>query len=231
MPDKQNILITTSSFDVQGNACLQEISRSGFNILTNPYARRLSEEEVHDLIQELEPVGLIAGVEPLTRKVMQASSQLKVLSRCGTGVENVDQDAAKEFGITVRNTPDAPTRAVAELTIGSMLNLLRSIGESDRSIRSGDFKKPMGRLLGACTIGIIGYGRIGREVARLCRAFGARILVYDEYQTVLDDTVEVTGLDQLLEVSDVVSLHIPGTAEGGHFMDRKKLEKMKKGAF
>ena len=85
MPDKQNILITTSSFDVQGNACLQEISRSGFNILTNPYARRLSEEEVHDLIQELEPVGLIAGVEPLTRKVMQASSQLKVLSRCGSG--------------------------------------------------------------------------------------------------------------------------------------------------
>ena len=231
MSAHNNILITTSSFDVDHNASLDKLSQSGFNLHTNPYARRLSEKEIHDLIIDLNPVGIIAGVEPLTRKVLQDAPQLRVLSRCGTGIENVDLEAAHELGITVKNTPDAPTRAVAELTVGTILNLLRHIGVSDRSIRNGAFMKSMGRLLAECTVGIIGYGRIGREVARLCQAFGANILVYDLDPNVTNIPFQKVELDELLEQADIVSLHIPGTDDNGYYLDRKRIEQMKTGAY
>lgn len=231
MTGRNNILITTSSFDVEHNACLKKLSESGFNVHINPFGRRLGEDEVRVLIRDLNPIGMIAGVEPLTSKVLQEATNLKVISRCGTGIENVDLDAAKKMGITVINTPDAPVRAVAELTLGSILNLLRHISVSDRLIRRGDFSKPMGRLLAECTVGIIGFGRIGREVARLCQAFQAKILAYDTNPAIRDDTVRLTDLDNLLEQADIVTLHLPDTGDNSYLLDRTRLKKMKKGAY
>jgi phosphoglycerate dehydrogenase-like enzyme len=125
---------------------------------------------------------MIAGVEPLTRSVLMGAEKLRVISRCSIGMDNVDMDAAAEKNILVKNTLDAPGMAVAELTVGLMLNLLRHVSEADRLIRADRWKQLMGRLLQKQTVGLVGFGRIGKRVARLVSAFGATILAYDTYE-------------------------------------------------
>lgn len=170
----KNILITTEEFMI-------EDFPEDFHILKNPYRRKLSGDEVGDLIQRHKPVGIIAGIEPLTRKIMEKAHFLKVISRCGIGLDSVDLRAAAELGIKVMNTPDAPTPAVAELTIALMLAVLRKICLMDRSIRNGKWERPMGALLAGKTVGIIGCGRIGAYVARLASSFGCNVLGCDPY--------------------------------------------------
>lgn len=222
------ILITTSSFNLDSPA-IQALRDDGYDIVMNPHARRLNESEVSALLTA-DIVGLIAGLEPLTRDVMTKASTLCVISRCGTGMDNVDQDAARECGISVFNTPDAPAAAVAELTVGLMLDALRGISAQDRDIRAGGWQKPAGGLLGAQTVGLIGLGRIGRRVASLVSAFGAQVLAYDPVATQAEPFITLTGVDELLVRSDIVSLHMPYTAENHHFMSAARLVSMKHGA-
>ncbi len=138
------ILITTSSFGKQDSSLLQILSENGLSYKLNLYARKLTEPEVSELIEQHQPVGMIAGVEPLTRKVLEKAKTLKVISRAGIGMDSVALQAAKDLGIVVTNTPDAPTTPVAELTLGMILSLLRRIHISDASIRRGDWVRPMG---------------------------------------------------------------------------------------
>lgn len=224
------IAITTSSFDVKSARRLGELEAAGFEIVSNPFGRRLTEAEAGSLLAR-DVVGVIAGVEPLTRGVLEAAQSLRIISRCGIGLDNVDLDAAREQGIRVVNTPDAPAAAVAELAIGLILDALRRISEADRSLRAGAWKPLMGKLLGAQTVGVVGYGRVGRRVARLADAFGARVLAYDILGVPAGEGVEPTSLDELLAAADVVTLHFPSTVENHHVIDRKRLAGMKQGAF
>ena len=202
---------------------------AGFEILLNPFGRRLTETEAGSL---LKPgiIGMIAGIEPLTRSVLTGAPDLRVISRCGIGMDNVDLDAAAERNILVKNTPDAPGTAVAELTLGMMLNLLRRISEADRFIRANQWKKLMGRLLQQQTVGLIGFGRIGKKVARLVSAFGAAILAYDICKIESFPDVEFCSLESLISRSDIISLHIPYTPDTHHFLNSDRLISMKKGA-
>jgi D-3-phosphoglycerate dehydrogenase / 2-oxoglutarate reductase len=225
----KRIVISTSSFDVPASQALETLARNGFEIVLNPYGRRLNEAEAGGLI-ETDVVGLIAGVEPLTRAVITRARHLKVISRCGIGMDNVDLAATAEKGIWVRNTPDAPGKAVAELTIGLMLNLLRNVSEADRRIRSNDWKQLMGGLLSAQTVGLIGYGRIGRRVARLLAAFDATVLVYDKFMPPEDRNAEFRPLDALLAHADIVSLHVPYEPDTHHLLNEQRMSAMKKGA-
>ena len=118
-----------------------------------------------------ECAGLIAGTEPIDRDVFCAAPQLKVVSRIGVGLDNVDLAAADEFGVVVRTTPDAPIQAVAELTLGLILALLRQIPFVDRDMRQGKWAPPIGRLLSGQTVGVIGLGRIGQGLVRLLAPF------------------------------------------------------------
>lgn len=226
----QHILITTSSFGIKGNAALEKIAAAGLTVKLNPYGRRLSEAEVTELLAVPGLVGMIAGVEPLTRKALSGASGLRVISRCGIGVDSVDLIAAKEFCISVRNTPDAPAIAVAELTLGLMLAMLRRVALADRKIRANAWQQIMGNLLAKQTVGVIGYGGIGRRVARLVHAFGARVVACDSRNVVPEAGVEVCDLDALLAQSDIVSLHLPYTLENHHLIDASALDKMKRGA-
>ena len=141
------VLITTSSFGAADETPLELLRSHGLEPVLNPLRRKLTEEEALSLIREHAPVGLIAGVEPLTRRVLTAAHGLKVVSRAGIGMDSVDQDAAAELGITVRNTTDAPTQAVAELALCMILSLLRHVRETDASIRRGEWLRSMGNLL------------------------------------------------------------------------------------
>ncbi|HLF97492.1 MAG TPA: phosphoglycerate dehydrogenase [Methylococcaceae bacterium] len=223
------ILITTSSFNLPASTSLARLQKDGFQIVVNPHGRKLTENEVGALLDP-EVVGLIAGTEPLTRSVLSGARNLKVLSRCGIGMDNVDVAAARELGIQVFNTPDAPTAAVAELTLGLMLDALRGISYADREIRAGTWKARMGGLLGARTVGIVGYGRIGRRVARLAHAFGSRILATDVAPLEADGVAEICALEHLLAESDIVSLHLPSQKDRGCFLDASRIAAMKRNA-
>ena len=214
-----NILITTSSFSIM------DFDRS-LNVIFNPYGRRLTEDEVLALIKEYQPVGMIAGVEPISKKVLDAAENLKVISRCGIGMDSVDLKVAGELGIKVINTPDAPAQAVAELTLGLMLAVLRKIPQQDTGIRKGNWKGPKGRLLSGKTIGIVGCGRIGSKVAFICSAFGCRCLGYDPLINI-HPLIEITEFSKLLEFSDIVTLHIPLTDKNRGLISENQIENMK----
>lgn len=222
----QTILITTSSF-----GSLEKLTQNGYNVITNPYGRKLTETEVSDLITAHRPLGLLAGVEPLTEKVIKsAMPNLKIISRCGIGMDSVDLEAAKKYGIHVSNTPDAPTIPVAELTLGMMLAMLRQMHVSDAAIREGRWERPMGRLLFRKTVGIIGCGRIGSHLARLLSVFDCRVLGVDPARP-QNEFLQYVELEALLAASDIVSLHLPYSSAFHHFIDANRLRIMKKGAF
>lgn len=224
------ILITTSSFDLNIPE-IRALEEAGYRVVLNPHKRRLSEDEAKGLFSNHNVVGLIAGLEPLTKEVLDSSPNLRVISRCGSGLDNVDLEAAKEKKIIVRNTPGAPAVAVAELTLGLMLDSLRKISFQDRKLRSGGWDRPIGKLLGASVVGLIGYGHVGRSVARYASAFGAKVLIYDPFVTQeKKDEFDFVDLDTIFDLSDLISLHVPLTEETHHLIDAKRLSQMKPGS-
>ena len=209
-------------------AQLSDLKKAGVEVKLNPFAARLTEEQVIDLLGT-DTIGLIAGLEPLTQNVLKSAKSLKVIARVGTGLDSVDLVAAKELEIIVLNTPDAPTKAVAELTIAHILGLLRHVSQADRQIRSGVWKGLMGSLLETKTVGIVGFGRIGKRVATLLSAFGASVIISDAQ--VKSGDFQNVGLDELCTRSDIVSLHLPYSEATHHIIDEKRMNLMKKGSF
>ena len=223
------IIVTTSSFAKNDCGLLDMSAGQELHIVLNPFARKLTESEVSELIELHQPVGMIAGVEPLTRKVLEKAKNLKVISRAGIGMDSVDLQSAKDLGIVVTNTPDAPTIPVAELTLGMILSLLRRIHVSDASLRHGEWIRPMGNLLHGKTVGLIGCGRIGSYLAGLLSSFGCIILGYDPFIN-KSDKFSLVGLGKILSDTDIISLHIPYNQENHHFINAERIQNMKKGS-
>jgi D-3-phosphoglycerate dehydrogenase / 2-oxoglutarate reductase len=223
------VLISTSSFAMDHNPHVDRLREAGIEVLGNPHGRKLTEVEIAELM-DAQVIGLLAGVEPLTRAVIDAAPALKVISRCGTGLDNVDLDSVARRNIALFNTPEAPADAVAELCLGLMLMMLRRIGEVDRRLRGAEWPRLPGRLLGSQTVGLIGLGRIGKRVARLCQAFGATVLAHDPQVSAPPPGVRLLDLDALLAASDLVSLHLPYAPEHCHLIDSQAIAAMKPGA-
>jgi len=203
--DNRTILATTSSF----NAALPPL-RQKFRLVANPWKRKLTEDELLALLEEHRPVGLLAGTEPVTRRVLAAAQgYLRVVSRVGAGWDNVDHEAAGELRIRVYRTVGVLTQAVAELTLGLILAALRSIALQDRMTRQGKWQKLMGGLLQGKTVGIIGFGAIGRRVGELARAFDCRIIYFDPQASEVD-WAERASLQKLLEKADIITVHASG---------------------
>jgi D-3-phosphoglycerate dehydrogenase len=206
------VLLSVSSFGAADSAPRERLEASGLELRDNPHGRRLKVGEISELISGVD--GLIAGTEPLNGDVLRQADRLRVISRVGVGLENVDLNAALRQGIVVRNTPDAVTDPVAELTLSGILNLLRHIGHMDRDLRAGEWNRRMGRLLTGRTVGIVGLGRIGRRLATLLGPFGVRLLATDrapDHKAAQRLSVTYVELERLLAESDVVTLHLPGS--------------------
>jgi D-3-phosphoglycerate dehydrogenase / 2-oxoglutarate reductase len=173
-------------------------------------------------------VGLIAGLETIDKEILE-KSRIQAISRVGAGLTNVDLKAARDLGIPVFNTPDAPTNAVAELTIGAMLSLLRMIPQMDQSLHEGQWQKRIGLQLQGKTVVIIGFGRIGRRVTELLFPFGVQILVVDPYvnESACAGYRKVT-IQAALPEADIVTIH-----SSGHdcIIGEKEFALMKKGAY
>lgn len=224
------ILITTSSFGKGDAAPLDILHQTGLEIVLNPYCRKLTEDEILQLMLEHKPVGILAGVEPLTGNVLDKAKELKAIARCGIGLDSVDLEAARQLGMSVTNTPDAPTLAVAELTLGMILSLLRMLHVSDAGIRDGRWERPMGALLHGKTVGIVGCGRVGSRLAGYLKALGCTVLGCDQ-ACQCHDTIQIIDMDRLLEESDILTLHVPYCQDTHHLLDARRIEKMKPGAY
>jgi len=200
---------------------------SDLQVIYNDSGKRLSEDQ---LIAQRPSrcVGIIAGLEPLSRRVLEQYPDLKVIARLGTGMDTVDLSAAKERGIAVVGTPDATTNAVAELTLGLMIAALRGIATADRGIRSGMWTQVQGGLIKGRVVGIVGFGRIGRRVAELAEAFGARVVYFDPF-AVGDDSRRCRTLDGLLDASDIVTLHSPLNDDTRGLLGKAQLQRLREG--
>ena len=223
------LVISTSSFDVEGNSSLNHLKDSGMHIVRNSYKRKLTEDEAIELLGE-DAIGMIAGIEPLTERVFSSAKNLKVVSRCGAGLDSVELAAAKLHGISVFNTPEAPAQAVAELTMGLMLAALRRICQTDRLLRANEWPRVQGQLFAAQTVGIIGLGHIGKRVARLSQAFDARVIAHDPHIDPTSHGVESVSLEELFAEANVISLHVPYTTDTHHLLNAKSFARMKPGS-
>ena len=222
------VLITTSSFSLGNFAQAKSLHDAGISLEMNPHGRRLSEDEVAELVAT-DVIAILAGLEPLTDRVLSNAKSLRVIARCGTGLDSVDLQAASRLGVDVFNTPDAPTQAVAELTIAHMLNSLRHISTTDSNMRSGKWTPTMGSLLATKTVGLIGVGRIGSAVAKLAQAFGARVIGFDPVVS-SHNSVELLSLDEVLNQADIVSLHVPINDQTHHILNANTISRMKPGS-
>ncbi|MGK4579111.1 hydroxyacid dehydrogenase [Kitasatospora sp. HPMI-4] len=162
-------------------------------------------------------------------EVLDQAPRLRVIARAGVGLDNVDTATARARGITVVNAPDSNTVSVAELTVGLIVASMRHIAPAARSLAEGEWRRSdfVGVELAGRTLGIIGYGRVGRQVARRLAAFDMRILVHDPYADTLGDDIRATGLDELLAASDVVTLHLPKTPRTEGLVGARELALMK----
>lgn len=225
------ILISSRSFGKSNPLPIEALKKAGYEVVPNPYGRKLEEHELLELVRDA--VGVIAGTEKITENVIKNSGSLKAISRVGIGIDNVDLVAAKKHGVAVYNTPDAPTQAVAELTLALILTLYRRIVEADKKIREGKWEPLMGRLLKGKTVGIIGLGRIGRRVVELVQPFNLNIVAAEpnpDYDFVSEHGIELKPLKDVLKESDIVTLHMPISKETLHMIGKAELSLMKEGA-
>jgi D-3-phosphoglycerate dehydrogenase len=223
------VLITTVPFANKTRCPIELLERAGIEYLINPIGRKLKEEELAMMISDFDV--LIAGTEPITKKVMSAASNLKLISRVGIGLDNVDLMEAERRRIQVSYTPDAPAPAVAELTIGLMLTLLRHVHVANAQMHRGEWQRYFGRRIPEITVGIIGAGRIGRRVLRGLAAFGKpRVLVNDLHPVrhVADElNIKWCDKETIYREADIISLHIPLTRKTKDMICYAQLKSMK----
>lgn len=222
------VLISTSTFGEYDRSPLEVLRGSGFEPVMNPYGRTLKEDELKALAEGA--AGLIAGTERLDGPVLNAISGLRIISRCGAGLDNIDLEAAKRLGVAVYNTPSGPTLAVAELTVALLLNLARRITEMDRDVRKGVWRKAAGSLLRGKRIGIIGFGRIGRKVAQLLLPFGAEVRYCDPCRAENEFGCRHSGLEELLSWADAITVHAAPAPPFKTLIGRSELALLKEGA-
>ncbi len=222
----EKVLIGPSSFAAMDPSPMDMLVKAGAEVVDNPYKRRLTKDELRALLTE-GITGLIAGLEPLDRDVL-SSSGLKVISRCGSGMSNVDTKAADELGILVRYTPDAPVESVAELALGAMLSLLRMVPLMDSQLHEGKWTKKIGTLLEGKTVAIIGFGRIGRRLSELLAPFNAKVLAVDPFLDGGVDEYDIVSLNAALPQADIISIHSSGEA---CVLGQEEFDMMKRGAF
>jgi D-3-phosphoglycerate dehydrogenase len=222
-------LITTVPFGDKNRLPLEMLESAGIEYLINPLGRKLKEDELAEMVTDFDV--LIAGTEPITEKVMGRASSLKLISRVGIGLDSVDLLAAERRGIHVSYTPDAPAPAVAELTIGLMLTLLRSVHVANAQMHRGEWHRYFGRRIPEVTIGIIGTGRIGGRVLRRLAGFGTpRILVNDaqpDLKVAPELKLEWVDKEEIYRHADIISLHVPLTVQTKNMIRREHLMQMK----
>ncbi len=205
------------------------LEEQGCRVIIPQVNERLEESELLELTRDID--GTICGDDRYTRRVLENAPRLKIISKWGTGIDSIDQSACDDLGIRIGNTPNAFTIPVADSVFAYMLSFARQTPWMDDHMKAGRWEKIAGKTLSECTVGIVGVGNIGKEVARRAMAFGMKILGTDirpiDKHFLSATTMEVTSLEDLLARSDFVSLHTDLNPSSHHLMNAKRFGLMK----
>ena len=234
MPD---IFISTAPFGEADYKPIELLKATGWNFKLNPYERKLTPEEVSEMAQHCD--GLIAGTENI-EIVLRKAKKLKIISRVGIGLDSVPLQMCRDKGIVVTYTPDAVTMAVAELAMGIMITLTRHVGYADRQIRKGNWKRIQGKRIGKSVVGIIGFGRIGFNLAKLLVPFHPEEVLVNDILDKSEDiellkkqglNIRTSEKDEIYKKADIVSLHVPLTPITKGMINEETFNQFKKEAF
>lgn len=195
----------------------------------------LKPDELKKIVVDYDAIIVRSGTH-LTREIIQAAKRLKVIGRAGVGVDNVDLEAATKQGVIVMNTPEGNTVSTCEQTVSLLMAMARNIPQAHASVKRGEWKRSqfVGTELNQKTLGIIGFGRIGREVAIRANAFGMKVLAHDPFiakENLRQLGVEFIDFDTLIKSADFITLHIPLTEQTKNMINEKSFNQMKKGVY
>lgn len=226
----ESVFVALQSFCEADEQPRQELLRAGFRLRENPLGRRLRREDLQGLLREADAV--LAGVEPYDKELLQRLPRLRCISRCGAGTDSIDLEAARIQRVAVLTTPDEVVEPVAQMALAMLLALARNFPLHWSDFHRGEWRKHTGHLLSEWTVGIVGFGRIGRAFHACLRPLGCRILVYDPNlpEERIPEAIRCAELESLLRESDVVSLHATLSAGAGPLLGRRELGLMRQGS-
>ena len=221
----KSILIGPSSFAEINKEPLRMIMEAGYDILKNPYGRKLEKKELLKLLNP-DVIGLLSGLELIDNEVL-SNSNIRVISRVGSGTSNVCKRALVKNNVKLLSVPDGPTQSVAELTVANIINLLRKVLPSNILLKRKQWKRSIGNELQNKTVAVIGFGRIGIKVAQYLSIFGANIIFYDN-QVVDTDEVKAkkVSFKEAISKSDIITIHYSGEET---LLSEREFNSMKKG--
>jgi D-3-phosphoglycerate dehydrogenase len=222
------ILVTPRSLTSAPPSALDELTRAGFHVVFSKQGQLPSEAELMRLLPGC--VGWLAGVEPVSEAVVTAADQLQVISRNGSGVDNLPMTALEARGIVVARAVGANAAGVAELAIALLLSAARSLPETAAGVRAGRWPRLPGIEVGGRMVGVVGMGAIGRRVATALLALGARVVAHDPFRPTTGLDVPYLDLPDLIATSDAVTLHCPMPPDGRPLFDESALARLPPGA-
>jgi D-3-phosphoglycerate dehydrogenase / 2-oxoglutarate reductase len=233
MPDLR-VVVTCPPMQRTSGEWLSSLTDQGIAVELPQVTQHVSRADLERILPTCD--GIIAGDEPLDRALLtSAAPRLRVISRWGVGIDNVDLEAARELGIEVRNTPAVFAEEVADVAMGYMIMLARGLHTIDAGVRAGEWPKPQGVSLAGRTLGIIGLGSIGRAVARRGQSMGMIVVGIDPMPqaevAAAELGVQLLGLDEIFARSDVLSLNLPMSPENRHLVNAARLASMQAGSF
>ena len=227
------VIVTTypyNSENIEVKAALDELrSTYGIEIKFNHCRRKYTKQEHLEVLQDEKPDIIIAGTESYDAEQLDVCDNLKMISRVGIGLDSVNLEECKRRGIVVTNTPDAPTNAVAELTLSQILSLLRLNHTVDAELRTGNWTRFIGREIGNCCVGVVGNGRIGSSVIEKIQAFSPREIMYVDTDTTKQTHPAHTWStkQQILQRCDIITLHIPLNKDNKNYIGQRELSLLK----
>lgn len=228
----KKILVTPPGFMKSNLLAVRALQEQNWEIDFNRDNILLPREEFLNRIENAE--GIILGIEKLDREAIDRASKLKAVSRYGVGMDNIDLEYAKEKKIIVRNAAGANATGVADTVYALMLGVTKKVVLCDRQVRSGKWEEPLTYEIGNKTLGLIGFGNIGKQVAKRAVGFDMKVLVYDlviHEEEALKYKVEVvSSVNDILKNADIISLHVPYLKETHHIIGAKELSLMKESA-
>jgi len=226
------LLVTPTSYGKNDPLLKTELEALVGEVIYNPTSKPLTSAEVASLLPGID--GYIAGLDGIDASALSKADRLKVICRYGVGVDNVDLGAARERGIIVTNTPGANSSSVAELALGLILALARQIPEAVEAVRQGKWPRYAGISIEGKTVGILGLGAIGKQLARRLAGFDCRVMAYDPFadpEFARNNQVELGTIEAVVEQADFLSLHLPLLPETRGLVNASFLNRMKKGSF
>ena len=221
------IFVSTHPFSETSDIPLRLIKENNFELRVNEHGRKITSAELAQDIKDADV--LIAGTEKITEEVFKNAPNLKLISRVGIGLDGVNFDLCKKYGVRVTYTPDAPTMAVAELCIGLILDLARKISHTDKAIKNSIWNRHMGMLLYGKTVGIFGMGRIGKSLIHLLSSFNVKFKVYDVAPDLAFGRlygVEFVSKKDVLRQSDIISVNVPLKHDTLNYISINELKQM-----